>query len=561
MKRATILCLLGGLLTCMGATGNGCAVDPDGLLILRKAPAILSTTPVEDTRQRTLEVDLRDYPETAMVSWEFGDGSVLPSRPVGDARVVTHEFVRDGTFVVSAHLFSAGDPIAQVSAGWISSGSLPIDIIGANILPIAAFVVEDTTPDGSVPESAAKRFTAIGSRDPDGVIKSYRWDFGDGTAATGQTVDHSFARSGRFPVRLTVTDNRGGKAAVTRTVLVNSVPVPQFTFTEDANNALRFDFDASGSTDPDGDIQKFEWDFGDGSAIATGQTVGHTFAVPDNYSVTLTVIDSFGARVSTTQVVDVVGDVPFVRSITPAFSEADTILTNAVIDGERFQSGATVRLRRGGTSFVSTSASVQGETTITATFDLSGALVGDYDVTVENPDASTATLTGGFRIVTANRVRLTTSMGDIVMELVDDAPITTANFLQYVEDGFYNGTIFHRVVSDFVVQGGGFLPGPGLGTPPDGLRDPIVNEFSPSRSNLRGTAAMAKFGSDPDSAMSQFFFNLGDNSENLDNQNGGFTVFANVVEGMDVVDAIALVEVGSDDRPVEDVILISAVRE
>ncbi len=561
MKRATILCLLGGLFTCMGATGNGCAVDPDGLLILRKPPVVLSTTPVEDTRQRTLEVDLRNWPETDLVSWEFGDGAVLPSRPVGDARVVTHEFVRDGTFVVTAHLFSAGDPIAQMSAGWISSGSLPIDIVGPNVLPIAAFVAEDAVSDDGVPESAAKRFTAIGSRDPDGTIEKYRWDFGDGTAAVGQTVDHAFSRSGRFPVRLTVTDNRGGKADVTRTVLVNSVPVPLFTFEEDGNNAMRFNFDAAGSTDPDGDIQTFEWNFGDDSAIATGQTVSHTFALPNDYSVTLTVIDAFGARVSTTQVVDVVGDVPFVRSITPSVGEPDTILSDAVIDGERFQTGATVRLERGGSSFVATSSSVQGETTITATFDLSGAATGDYDVIVENPDSTSATLTDGFRVVTANRVRLTTSMGDIVLALVDDAPVTTANFLQYVEDNFYDGTIFHRVVSGFVVQGGGFIPGPDLGTPQDGLRDPIVNEFSPSRSNLRATVAMAKLGSDPDSATSQFFFNLGDNSGNLDNQNGGFTVFATVVEGMDVVDAIAGVDVGSNDRPVEDVMLISAVRE
>ncbi len=167
----------------------------------------------------------------------------------------------------------------------------------------------------------------------------------------------------------------------------------------------------------------------------------------------------------------------------------------------------------------------------------------------------------------AGRVRLRTSLGDVVIALLKDAPATTDNFLRYVRDGFYNGTIFHRVLPGFVVQGGGFLPGLVRQT---GVRDPVVNEFSPDRSNLRGTVAMAKVGGNPDSATSQFFFNLADNSSNLDNQNGGFTVFARVVEGIDVVDAMAAVATGQrqdpdgntfDDVPLEDIVLISATVE
>lgn len=148
-------------------------------------------------------------------------------------------------------------------------------------------------------------------------------------------------------------------------------------------------------------------------------------------------------------------------------------------------------------------------------------------------------------------------MGDMVFELVSTAPITTANFLQYVEDKFYDGTIIHRVVPNFVIQGGGFLPGM---IQPPGIRGPIQNEFDPRRSNVRGTVAMAKLGSDPNSATSQWFVNLADNSSNLDTQNGGFTVFANVVEGMDVVDAIAAVPL-NNDVPVTDVIVNTARRE
>jgi len=166
------------------------------------------------------------------------------------------------------------------------------------------------------------------------------------------------------------------------------------------------------------------------------------------------------------------------------------------------------------------------------------------------------------------RVALDTSMGKIVLEMLDDeAPITVENFLQYVRDGFYDGTIFHRAIQNFVVQGGGYLPGMVEQEP---TRDPIVNEFSEDRSNLKHTVAMAKLGGDPDSATSQFFFNLKDNSGTLDTQNEGFTVFANIVEGMDVVDAMGLVETETWEDPdgnkllnvpVEDIILISATIE
>lgn len=134
-------------------------------------------------------------------------------------------------------------------------------------------------------------------------------------------------------------------------------------------------------------------------------------------------------------------------------------------------------------------------------------------------------------------VKLETNMGDITIELNEEAaPVTVKNFLRYIDEGFYDGTILHRVIPRFMIQAGGFTA--------DMVRkethDPIVNEFK--LSNLRGTVAMAKMEGNPDSGTSQFFINLADNSGNLDNQNGGFTVFAKVVEGMDVVDRIAAVK-------------------
>ena len=135
-------------------------------------------------------------------------------------------------------------------------------------------------------------------------------------------------------------------------------------------------------------------------------------------------------------------------------------------------------------------------------------------------------------------VLLDTNYGDIVIDLdYDAAPITVENFEAYVNDYFYNDLIFHRVIDGFMIQAGAYDDELTYHAP---TKDPIINEFD--RSNLRGTVAMAKSEGDPDSATSQFFINLVDNSANLDVQNGGFTVFGEVVSGMDVVDTIAGVD-------------------
>ncbi len=558
MRPRTIVILGIGLTFSFGMTLDGCGVHPEDLLNLRKPPAILVETPNMDSRSRTMELDLRDYPDVASVNWSFGDGGSLMGLPIGQGQRVTHEFSGDGTFTVSANLFSAADPFLKSPPKLLAASSLPIDILGPNQDPIASFVVQDVFEDDGTPRALTKRFVASQSHDPDGTIEQYRWNFGDGEQAEGETVEHTFARSGRFPVRLSVTDNRGARVETSRNILINTIPTPAFTFEVDEDTGLSVTFDASNSSDADGEITGFRWDFGDGDE-GQGQIVTHTYDEPDDYVVELTVTDEFGSSASTTRLVVLTGIEVFVRSIEPAFGEVDTSV-EFTIDGENFEDGATVQFSLRGNTLTATDVDVASATTITGSIDLSGAELGDYDVVVENPGGDTATLSEGFRVVTPNRVRLETSLGDIVIELVDDAPVTTENFLQYVEDGFYDGTIFHRVVPDFVVQGGGFLPG---NVAQEGVRDPIVNEFSPSRSNVRGTVAMAKLGGDPDSATSQFFFNLDDNSgppSNLDTQNGGFTVFANVVEGMDVVDSIAAVPLDGE-TPVDDVLLIRATRE
>jgi cyclophilin family peptidyl-prolyl cis-trans isomerase len=149
-------------------------------------------------------------------------------------------------------------------------------------------------------------------------------------------------------------------------------------------------------------------------------------------------------------------------------------------------------------------------------------------------------------------VRLHTTQGPIDLALLNtEAPLTVANFLAYVRGGDYTNVFFHRSarlpapsLAPFVIQAGGFKWTDAGAIERVTTRGNVRNEYSASRSNLRGTVAMAKLGGDPDSATSQWFVNLGDNSTNLDNQNGGFTVFARVTApGMTTADQIAALPV------------------
>ena len=155
---------------------------------------------------------------------------------------------------------------------------------------------------------------------------------------------------------------------------------------------------------------------------------------------------------------------------------------------------------------------------------------------------------------TGNKVLLKTSMGDITIQLRDDRPITTSNFKNLVQKGIYDGTIFHRVIYDFIVQGGD-PTGTGYGDPsiPN-----IQDEINGDNHNSRGTVAMANTGQ-PNTASSQFFINLKNNSE-IEYDDGStfdqkYTVFGTVISGMNVVDEIANVATDADGRPIIPVVL------
>lgn len=154
-----------------------------------------------------------------------------------------------------------------------------------------------------------------------------------------------------------------------------------------------------------------------------------------------------------------------------------------------------------------------------------------------------------------------TSLGEFTVTLDHEkAPETAANFLQYAKDGYFEGTLFHRIIPGFMAQGGGLEPG--MVDKQDGHRAPIQNEADNGLKNVRGSLAMART-MDPHSATSQFFINYVDNAfldhKSKTPQGWGYAVFGQVTEGMDVVDAMAKVETtsrrGHGDVPVEDILI------
>ncbi len=159
-------------------------------------------------------------------------------------------------------------------------------------------------------------------------------------------------------------------------------------------------------------------------------------------------------------------------------------------------------------------------------------------------------------------IKLTTNHGAITLELdAEKAPKTVANFLAYVESGHYDGTVFHRVINGFMIQGGGMS----VGMKEKSTLEPVENEATNGLKNERGTVAMART-SDPHSATAQFFINVADNDflnhRAPSGQGWGYCVFGRVVDGMDVVDKIKNVKTGNkgfhQDVPVEDVVIEKA---
>jgi len=158
-------------------------------------------------------------------------------------------------------------------------------------------------------------------------------------------------------------------------------------------------------------------------------------------------------------------------------------------------------------------------------------------------------ITGNSIMDKTTKVKLETNQGDIVIELYDDMPVTAGNFKELVEEGFYNGVIFHRVIEGFMIQGGD-PTGTGMGGPGYKIKDELTHKGG--NKNNRGTISMANAG--PNTGGSQFFINLANNNY-LDTKH---PVFGEVVEGMDVVDKISQIQTDGNDKPLQPVIIEKA---
>ena len=217
-------------------------------------------------------------------SWNFGDGTT------GNGPVIWHRYMVGGSLPVT--LTVTDDDGANGSLTQV------IQVGQSNTPPVAAFTV-------TVATSGWVQFDASASFDTDGTIASHLWSFGDGTTDSGPVVWHQYASSGPFLATLTVIDDDGASATASEMVTLapsNTPPVASFTFDSIGGNWVRLD--ASGSTDADGSIASYSWNFGDGSADGTGVVTYHQFPTSGVFLVALTVTDNDGASATASQVID-----------------------------------------------------------------------------------------------------------------------------------------------------------------------------------------------------------------------------------------------------------------
>ncbi len=321
----------------------------------------------------------------ASYSWDFGDTQS------GAGANPTHVYGAANSYDVTLTVTDDLGATNSVTQSFTVSD-------GSNQAPVAAFTGDCTDLSCS--------FDGSGSSDPDGTIASYSWDFGDTQSGTGATVDHTYGAANSYDVTLTVTDDLGATSSVTHSFspsAPNQAPVAAFT--GDCTD-LSCSFDGSGSSDADGSIGSYSWDFGDGSPVGAGVSVGHTFAGPGPYTVTLTVTDDKSATDATSQAFDVsvsavVASDSFGRSVASGWASAD--VGGAYAASQGVSSGSTAVGFGAGVISLSASPSGRG-------FYLPGVSVLNSDSVVDvstNPAPAGGTY-GQVAYITARRVSATT---------------------------------------------------------------------------------------------------------------------------------------------------------
>jgi len=286
-------------------------VDDDGAFGIKTSSIVVKNRPpVADLDTSSAILDKKEIvtfnasgsydPDGYIVSysWDFGDGNTATGV------TVSHAYADNGSYVVTLTVTD--------NDGATDSAHATKTIMNRH--PVAIF----TESAHTVYSSENIHFDASESHDPDGTIVSYSWDFGDGNTATGVTASHSYPASGTYTVTLTVTDNDGATDSITATkTVMNRPPVASFTETaEVVDTEEAISFDASDSSDPDGYIVDYSWDFGDGTQ-GTGVSVQHAYSQDGTYTVILTVTDNDGATNSTEAIKTVLN-----RSPVASFTES-----------------------------------------------------------------------------------------------------------------------------------------------------------------------------------------------------------------------------------------------
>ena len=265
-------------------------------------------TSVVDRQDATFDGTTSADPDGTVVSylWDFGDGSATST-----AAKPSHHFPAVATYNVTLTVTD--------NDGTTGTVTKPVTMV-ANASPTAVFT--------SSVNKLVVSFNGSGSSDSDGTVASYAWDFGDGANGTGASPNHTYASAGSYDVVLTVTDNEGGTGAVTHTVVAVANAKPVAAFTSSVNN-LVVSFNGSGSSDSDGTVASYSWNFGDGQN-GTGASPNHTYAAAGTFDVVLTVTDNDGATDSVTHSVTAVAPAgpiaqdAFGRTATNGWGNADT---------------------------------------------------------------------------------------------------------------------------------------------------------------------------------------------------------------------------------------------
>jgi PKD repeat protein len=240
-------------------------------------PSVGEPVTFNAVRDRSLSYD----PDGTLVSyaWDFGDNTpAVTIRP--PQTQVAHAFTRSGIYRVTLTVTDSDGASMSYSKD-----------VRVNQPPVASFI---WSPE-KVNSGEEITFDASGSYDPDGQILSYSWDFGDGRTSTGMQVSQRYTTGGDYTVRLVVRDNDGAMGTLTRTVHVNLPPSARFSWLSRVPQIGEVvQFDGSSSSDPDGQVVSYSWDFGDGSPVEFGVRVSHAYSAPGTYTVVLTVSDDRG---------------------------------------------------------------------------------------------------------------------------------------------------------------------------------------------------------------------------------------------------------------------------